>query len=137
MRETGLECVAHGSLGPKRVQKMLYEAKIFGDFFQKNRKIFFTFKSNKFSYNISKIVKTNVKLQKEIKASGFTVNYNVGTAKRNSSINDNVLDLSPTNCKKWQHRFKSLGYNTNKRNVDPPGAIVTKLIRIDNYKLVP
>lgn len=134
LKERDLECIAHGNLGPKRVQKMLYESKIFGDFFIENRKKFFNYKPKELSSIISKKIKKNLKLTKEIRASQLSVKYQVSRIQKHTEVNnDDIIDLRSINCKKWQHRFKKLGFTGKKRTVDQPGKIVSRLIQINDF----
>jgi len=127
-----VKCIAHGKLGPRKIGKLLYEAKIFSDYLRKHRNNYFKSNSEKISRDLSKLIFKDSKLKREIASSGLIIVYNRDVIKYKNKgkpkIPDLLINLDSKNCSIWQKRFKTLEFNKPGVTIPAPGEIISSLI---------
>jgi hypothetical protein len=137
-KKNNINCVAHGKLGPYKIRKLLFEAKIFRDYFMQNKKVFFIESNNKTSKKISVSVSQNKLLLEEIKYSGLYINYHKAAVNYRINkriISDLIINLTNKNCFEWKKIIKLLFQEDKNNKLLAPGDIVSKLILMNKNEL--
>lgn len=120
IKKKDIACVAHGRLGPNKISKLLFEAKIFIDYYINNKKIFFNEQNKITSKKIFNKIINNKKIMREIKYSHLYIINN--KIKGNS---DQFININKDNCLYWKQLLKLI---IKKKKILSPGDVVSELL---------
>lgn len=124
-------CIAHGKLGPKMLRRIIFESKIFLDFFKKNQYILGEMNEEKKYKNLVKWVSKNNQLISEIKDCGLSIVMKYSIRKMEQyRVEPSIIDISILSFK--SHLKKIINKHKNSKIFPTLGQYVKG--EIDNYE---